>query len=100
MNAKQIVRENWKPVTISGMTGILMGAGTMYASQKLTTDEMSAVVESSEQPLQEASVEGCKSFRDAFQAARAEFGPLRSALQISTPTRLPRKNLPLMRTCR
>lgn len=75
MNAKQIVRENWKPVTISGMTGILMGAGTMYASQKLTTDEMSAVVESSEQPLQEASVEGCKSFRDAFQAARAEFGP-------------------------
>lgn len=75
MNAKQIVSENWKPVTISGMTGILMGAGTMYASQKLTTDKMSAVVESSEQPLQEASVEGCKSFRDAFQAARAEFGP-------------------------
>ena len=74
MNAKQIVRENWKPVTISGMTGILMGAGTMYASQKLTTDEMSAVVESSEQPLQEASVEGCHSFREAFQAARAELG--------------------------
>ena len=74
MNAKQIVRENWKPVTISGMTGILMGAGTMYASQKLTTDEMPAVVESNELPLQEASVEGCKSFRDAFEAARAELG--------------------------
>ena len=75
MNAKQIVRENWKPVTISGMTGILMGAGSMYASQVLATDEMPAVAESSEQPLKEASVEGCKSFREAFEAARAEFGP-------------------------
>ena len=74
MNAKQIVKENWKPVTISGMTGILMGAGSMYATQSLATDNAS-VVESSEQPLHEASVEGCKSFRDAFQAARAELGP-------------------------
>ena len=73
MNAKQIVRENWKPVTISGMTGILMGAGTMYASNKLTTVEKT-VVESSELPLQEASVEGCQSFREAFQTARAELG--------------------------
>ena len=68
------VKENWKPVTISGMTGILMGAGTMYASQKLAADKMSVVVESSEQPLQEASVEGCQSFREAFQTARAELG--------------------------
>ena len=74
MNAKQIVKENWKPVTISGMTGILMGAGSMYATQSLATDNAS-VVESNEQPLHEASVEGCKSFRDAFQAARAELGP-------------------------
>lgn len=74
MNAKQIVKENWKPVTISGMTGILMGAGSMYATQSLATDNAS-VVEPNEQPLHEASVEGCKSFRDAFQAARAEFGP-------------------------
>lgn len=69
------VKENWKPVTISGMTGILMGAGTMYASQVLTTGEESAVVESSDQPLHEASVGGCKSFREAFAAARAELGP-------------------------
>jgi len=75
MNAKQIVKENWKPVTISGMTGILMGAGSMYASQVLATDEKPGVVELNELPLQEASVEGCKSFRDAFEAARAEFGP-------------------------
>lgn len=68
------VKENWKPVTISGMTGILMGAGTMFASQKLTTDDMPAVVESSEKPLLEASVEGCQSFREAFQTARAELG--------------------------
>ncbi len=74
MNAKQIVKENWKPVTISGMTGILMGAGSMYATQSLATDNTS-VIESSEKPLHEASVEGCKSFRDAFQAARAELGP-------------------------
>lgn len=69
------MKETWKPVTIGGMTGILMGAGTMYASQVLTSDEMSAVVKSSEQPLHEASVGGCKSFRDAFEAARAELGP-------------------------
>lgn len=74
MNTKQIVRENWKPVTIGGMTGILMGAGAMYATQSLAADNAS-VVESSEQPLHEASVGGSKSFRDAFQAARAELGP-------------------------
>ena len=68
------MKETWKPVTISGMTGILMGAGTMYASQKFTTDETPVVDESNEQPLQEASVEGCQSFRDAFRAARAELG--------------------------
>lgn len=68
------MKENWKPVTISGMTGILMGAGTMFASQKLTTDAQPVDVESNEQPLQEASVEGCQSFREAFQAARAELG--------------------------
>lgn len=55
------------------MTGILMGAGSMYATQRLTTDS-ATVVESSEQPLHEASVEGCKSFREAFQTARAELG--------------------------
>ena len=68
------VKETWKPVTISGMTGILMGAGTMFASLRLTTDGMSDAVESNKQPLQEASVEGCQSFREAFQSARAELG--------------------------
>lgn len=68
------MKETWKPVTIGGMTGILMGAGTMFASQSLTTDEM-PVVKSSEKPLMEASVGGSQSFREAFQAARAELGP-------------------------
>lgn len=68
------MKETWKPVTIGGMTGILMGAGTMYASQSLTTDEM-PVVKSSEKPHLEASVGGSQSFREAFQAARAELGP-------------------------
>ena len=67
------MKETWKPVTIGGMTGILMGAGTMYASQKLTTDEM-PVVESNRKPLLEASVGESQSFREAFQAARAEVG--------------------------
>ena len=67
------MKETWKPVTIGGMTGILMGAGTMYASQKLTTDEM-PVVESNRKPLLEASVGESQSFREAFQAARAELG--------------------------
>ena len=68
------MKETWKPVTIGGMTGILMGAGTMFASQSLSTDEM-PVVKSSEKPLMEASVGGSQSFREAFQAARAELGP-------------------------
>ena len=68
------MKETWKPVTIGGMTGILMGAGTMFASQSLTTDEM-PVVKSSEKSLMEASVGGSQSFREAFQAARAELGP-------------------------
>lgn len=68
------MKETWKPVTIGGMTGILMGAGTMFASQSLTTDEM-PVVKSSEKPLMDASVGGSQSFREAFQAARAELGP-------------------------
>ena len=67
------MKETWKPVTIGGMTGILMGAGTMLASQKLTTDEM-PVVESNRKPLLEASVGESQSFREAFQAARAELG--------------------------
>lgn len=68
------MKETWKPVTIGGMTGILMGAGTMFASQSLSTDEM-PVVKSSEKPLMDASVGGSQSFREAFQAARAELGP-------------------------
>ena len=41
------MKETWKPVTISGITGILMGAGAMNAVQR--TNALTASVESDEQ---------------------------------------------------
>jgi len=63
--------KTWKPVTISGFTGILMGAGTMHYAQDVnlatSVDEEKLIAES--KTLDELS------FRDAFNAARAEMGP-------------------------
>lgn len=65
-------KENWKPVAIGGMTGIVLGAGTMYAAQMMTADATS-----DEQQGQDASLQAQdeQSFREAFQTARAEMGP-------------------------
>jgi hypothetical protein len=70
MTAKEV----WKPVTISGITGILMGAGSMYAAQELTSGEEGSVASSSDQ-MKEAIVDDGQSFKEAFDAARAEVGP-------------------------
>lgn len=66
------MKETWKPVTISGITGILMGAGAMNAVQK--TNALTASVESDEQVPGVQNLDDM-SFREAFDTARAELGP-------------------------
>ena len=69
------VKENWKPVTIGGLTGILMGAGAMYGVQAMASgvhdDSTSADVEG----IRAATVDDGMTFREAFSAARAQLGP-------------------------
>lgn len=78
---------SWKQVTLGGVSGILMGAGAMYAGQTfakdIETDESSKVEapeagETShtlENGLKVAAVSDEMSFGEAFAAARAEVGP-------------------------
>ena len=77
----------WKHVTLGGVSGILMGAGLLYAGQATAKE-----LESTEQPKEEApeagetshilenglkvaEVSDDLSFGDAFAKARAEVGP-------------------------
>lgn len=60
----------WKPVSISGFTGILIGAGTIK-SMELNGAEVGNNVE----PAAETASNEDMSFREAFDAARAELGP-------------------------
>ena len=66
-------KETWKPVTIGGLTGILMGAGTMFgikAAASVGNEEpMSA-----DEGLKVATVDDSMSFNQAFEAARAQVG--------------------------
>lgn len=68
------MKENWKPVTISGITGILMGAGSVLAAREFTTGNEEAIAESSDE-LKETTVDDSMSFKEAFDTARAELGP-------------------------
>ena len=66
-------KETWKPVMIGGLTGILMGAGTMYGIQHAASvgnEEPS----SAEDGLKVAAVDDSMSFREAFESARAQVG--------------------------
>ena len=77
--------EVWKLVTLGGVSGILMGAGMLYAGQvaakELGKDEDVAIPEQGETShtlengLQVAAVNDDMSFGEAFAAARAEVGP-------------------------
>ena len=67
-------KEAWKPVTISGVTGILMGAGTVYGVQAFASGNGEEVVNAAD-GLKMASVNDNLSFAKAFEAARAEVGP-------------------------
>lgn len=66
-------KDSWKTVAIGGTTGILMGAGTMYAIQSLASDN--SVEASTDDTLRVATSADGLSFRQAFDAARAEVGP-------------------------
>ena len=78
----------WKHVTLGGVSGILMGAGLLYAgqaaAQTLNSEEKPEDVVAPEQGetshtlengLQVAAVNDEMSFGEAFAAARAEVGP-------------------------
>ena len=76
---------NWQQVTIGGVTGILMGAGTMYAATESGKEETMVennqeTAEGKEQQqeqtgsLKVAEVSQDLTFGQAFEAARAEVG--------------------------
>lgn len=70
-------KEMWKPVTISGVSGILLGAGAVYGAQKLMANDdyqLAELVET-EQPLKETTMDDNLSFKHAFDGAREELGP-------------------------
>ena len=66
-------KETWKPVTIGGLTGILMGAGAMYGVQAMTSSS-NYEDSSADEGLKVATVSDSMSFNHAFEAARAQVG--------------------------
>ena len=69
---KKSFTNNWKPVTIGGMTGILVGTGAAMAYQPMASDSKSdEVVGNTPKP---AASNDDMSFPEAFNAARAELG--------------------------
>ena len=85
---KKVEGTSWKQVTLGGVSGILMGAGLLYAGQiaakELDNEEKQEEVAIPEQGetshtlengLQVAAVNDDLSFGEAFAQARAEVGP-------------------------
>lgn len=87
---KSVIANVWKPITIGGLTGILMGAGALMASnasaanqdnEEASHDDSDASIDVQYQlndALDEvdiADIEPGLSFEDAFAAARAQIGP-------------------------
>ena len=73
---KAAVAKSWKPVTIGGVTGILMGGGVLLAGSHLhaaeNTDQASVMYHNAPEA---SSVSDDMSFAEAFAAARAQVGP-------------------------
>ena len=77
----------WKQVTLGGVSGILMGAGMMYAGQAMAKEQEPEEPQQVEAPeadktshtlengLKVAAVSDDLSFGEAFTQARAEVGP-------------------------
>ena len=64
-------KQTWKQVSISGFTGILMGAGSMKGVQHIEAAEVGNSVEHAPETVSYDDM----SFREAFATARAEMGP-------------------------
>jgi hypothetical protein len=80
-NNKEI-NSPWKLVTLGGVAGILMGAGSLYGGQMVAknlesdeTTEENFDAQIKEDGVKVAEVEQDLSFGQAFAAARAEVGP-------------------------
>ena len=66
----------WKPVTIGGVTGILMGAGGIMGMEAMAGEAPSPEVAQEEaSAFKVAHVSDDMTFGEAFAAARAEVGP-------------------------
>jgi hypothetical protein len=78
---KKAETSHWKLVALGGFTGILMGAGCLYASQVIAkkledaSESEGATSHTTENGLRVADVDQSLSFKEAFEAARAEVGP-------------------------
>ena len=75
---QQESKKGWKKVAFGGITGIVVGAGAMYATSAFANNETEA--ESQEgnaetQQAKETEVSNGVSFTDAFNAAREAVGP-------------------------
>ena len=73
-------KENWKPVTIGGVAGIVLGAGTVYAVQPTQHTEQEAMPVGNGTPAESqetavATVSDDMSFAEAFSTAREQTGP-------------------------
>ncbi len=81
-------KENWKPVTIGGLTGIVLGAGAMYALNPATvsasegTQDIGNTTPTTGDTAQTTGttpvihpISDDLSFNDAFAAGRAAYGP-------------------------
>ena len=66
-------KETWKPVTIGGVTGILMGAGAMYGVQAMTSGSDN-LTSGADGGLKVATVDDSMSFAHAFESARTQVG--------------------------
>ncbi len=69
---------NWAKIAIGGATGILIGAGTLFAVNAVAAnahDTDAADDAAGTHDLKEAHVDDSLSFSDAFAEARAEVGP-------------------------
>ena len=76
------VVEPWKLVTLGGVTGFLMGAGSLYTGQMMATEKVSEIdVEETpnsqikDESLRVADVKQGLTFSQAFAAARSDVGP-------------------------
>ena len=66
-------KQTWKQVSISGVTGILMGAGAMKAMQSMAAGEVENNAEQAGTAEADTQYDNM-SFREAFDTARAELG--------------------------